>query len=68
MNWVTSPRCGVVPKFSDMEEIALNLIAEDMIIDSESYLFALQEKYKGRMPFFAPFAVRKNQKSKPRLM
>ena len=30
------PRRGVVPKFSDLEVIALNLTAENMSIDSES--------------------------------
>ena len=44
------PRPGVVPKFSDLEVIALNLTAESMSIDSESYLFALLEEYKGEMP------------------
>ena len=44
------PRPGVVPKFSDLEVIALNLTAENMSIDSESYLFALLEEYKGKMP------------------
>ena len=44
------PRPGVVPKFSDLEVIALNLTAENMSIDSESYLFALLEDYKNEMP------------------
>lgn len=44
------PRPDVVPKFSDLEVIALNLTAESMSIDSESYLFALLEEYKGEMP------------------
>ncbi|MEG2491295.1 MAG: IS982 family transposase, partial [Alistipes sp.] len=34
------PRCGVVPKFSDLEVIALSLTAETLSIDSENYLFA----------------------------
>ena len=33
------PRCGVVPKFSDLEVIALSLIQETMGYDSECYLF-----------------------------
>ena len=33
------PRPGVVPKFSDLEVIALNITAENMSIDSENYLF-----------------------------
>ncbi|MEG2687450.1 MAG: IS982 family transposase, partial [Christensenellaceae bacterium] len=34
------PRCGVVPKFSDLDVIALSLTAEPLSIDSENYLFA----------------------------
>jgi hypothetical protein len=44
------PRPGVVPKFSDLEVIALNLTAENMSIDSENYLFALLEDYRNEMP------------------
>lgn len=33
------PRCGVVPKFSDLEVIALGITAEAFHIDSENYLF-----------------------------
>ena len=44
------PRPGVVPKFSDLEVIALNLTAENMSIDSENYLFALLEDYHNEMP------------------
>lgn len=44
------PRPGVVPKFSDLEVIALNLTAESMSIDSENYLFALLEDYRNEMP------------------
>ena len=33
------PRCGVVPKFSDLEVIALSITAEAFHIDSENYLF-----------------------------
>jgi len=40
----------VVPKFSDLEVIALNLTPENMSIDSESYLFALMEDFKNGMP------------------
>ena len=32
------PRLDLVPKFSDLEMIALNLKAEKMSIDSENYL------------------------------
>ena len=44
------PRRGLVPKSSDLEVITLNLTAENMSIDSESYLFALLEHYKNDMP------------------
>lgn len=44
------PRPGVVPKFCDLEVIALNLTAESMSIDSENYLFALLEDYRNEMP------------------
>ena len=35
------PRPGVVPRFSDLEVIALSLTAESVGIDSENYLFLL---------------------------
>lgn len=44
------PRPGVVPKFSDLEVIALSLTAESLEIDSESYLFAKLEEYQVQMP------------------
>ncbi len=41
------PRCGVVPRFSDLEVIALSLTAESLSIDSEHLLFAkLESDYK----------------------
>ena len=39
------PRRGVVPRFSDIEVIALSLTAEKYSIDSESQLFSLLEEY-----------------------
>ena len=33
------PRCGVVPKFSDLEVIALGITAESFGFDSENLLF-----------------------------
>ena len=33
------PRCGVVPKFSDLELVALTFAAETKSIDSENWLF-----------------------------
>ena len=39
------PRPGVVPRFSDLEVIALSLTAEKYSIDSESLLFSLLEEY-----------------------
>jgi hypothetical protein len=45
------PRRGVVPKFSDLEVVALSLTAEALSIDSESLLFSkLQTEYKADFP------------------
>ncbi|MEG0788700.1 MAG: IS982 family transposase, partial [Alistipes sp.] len=44
------PRCGVVPKFSDLEVIALSLTAETLSIDSENYLFAKLAVCKSEFP------------------
>jgi len=44
------PRCGVVPKFSDLEVIALSLTQETMGYDSECYLFGQLEDYRSKLP------------------
>lgn len=44
------PRRGPVPRFSDLEVVALGLTAEAMGIDSESLLFSKIEEYRGLMP------------------
>lgn len=44
------PRRGVVPKFSDLEVIALSLTAESLSIDSENYLFAGLDQHRDLMP------------------
>lgn len=44
------PRRGVVPRFSDLEVIALSLTAEKFSIDSESLLFSYLKDYKDEMP------------------
>ena len=44
------PRRGVVPRFSDLEVIALSLTAEQCGIDSESLLFSCLEEYKADFP------------------
>jgi len=45
------PRCGVVPRFSDLEVVALSLTAEALSIDSENMLYAKQESdYKKDFP------------------
>jgi hypothetical protein len=45
------PRPGVVPRFSDLEVIALSLTAESLSIDSENLLFSkLESDYKGDFP------------------
>ena len=43
-------RCGVVPRFSDLEVIALSLTAEKYGIDSESLFFSYLEEYKPEIP------------------
>lgn len=44
------PRRGVVPKFSDLEVIALSMTAENFSIDSENLLFHILHKYKSSIP------------------
>ena len=44
------PRCGVVPRFSDLEVIALSLTEETMGYDSECYLFSRLEDYRSKLP------------------
>lgn len=44
------PRPGAVPKFSDLEAIALNLMAESMSTDSKKYLFAMLEDCCNEVP------------------
>ena len=44
------PRRGVIPRFSDLEVIALCLTTEKFSVDSESYLFSLLEEYNADIP------------------
>ena len=44
------PRPGGVPKFSDLEVVALGLAVEALGIDSESLLFSRLEEYRREMP------------------
>ena len=44
------PRRGVVPKFSDLEIVALNMTSEVTGIDSESLLFAKLQEYRIDIP------------------
>ena len=44
------PRCGVVPRFSDLEVVALSLTEETMGYDCESYLFGQLMDYREQMP------------------
>ena len=44
------PRRGVVPKFSDLEVIALNMTSEAVGIDSEALLFAKLQEYRIEIP------------------
>ena len=43
-------RPGVVPRFSDLEVIALSLTAESIGIDSENYLFTKLSEYSSELP------------------
>ena len=44
------PRRGVVPKFSDLEFVALNMTSEAIGIDSKSLLFAKLQEYRSEIP------------------
>lgn len=44
------PKRGAVPRFSDLEVIALNMTSEAMGIDSESLLFAKLQEYRKEIP------------------
>lgn len=44
------PKRGAVPRFSDLEVIALNMTSEAMGIDSESLLFAKLHEYRKEIP------------------
>ena len=45
------PRCGIVPKFTDLEVMALSITAESLGFDSENYLFhRLQNECKDDLP------------------
>ena len=50
-NYGNIPRRGVVPKFSDIEVVALSITAEALSIDSENYLFQrLNRESPGAIP------------------
>ena len=51
-------RCGVVPKFSDIEVIALSITAEAFGIDSENYLF---NRLKNEFPNAIPNLITRRQ-------
>ena len=45
------PRCGPIPKFSDLEVVALSLAAESESINSEKWLFEYRlQEYKDKLP------------------
>lgn len=44
------PRLGVIPRFSDLEAVALSLTAESIGIDRENYLFAKLSEYRSEFP------------------
>ena len=54
-------RCGVVPRFSDLEVIALSLTAEKYGIDSESLFFSYLEEYKPEIPNLIQFKSQNKQ-------
>lgn len=46
-----NPRRGPIPKFSDLEVVALSLAAESESIDSEKWLFEYRlQEYKDKFP------------------
>lgn len=45
------PRRGVVPRFSDLEIVALSMASESIGIDSEFLLFAKLQEYKAEIPY-----------------
>jgi hypothetical protein len=44
------PKAGRKPKFSDAEVLALSILMEILMIDSENYLFVLLNKFKQQIP------------------
>jgi len=49
--WGNVPRRGPIPKFSDLEVVALSLTAEAESIDSEKWLFDYNlQEYKSNIP------------------
>ena len=44
------PKVGRKPRFSDAEVLALSLLMEILMIDSENYLFSLLNKFKQQIP------------------
>ena len=48
------PKRGVVPRFSDLKIVALNMTSEAVGIDSESLLFAKLQEYKIELPILSP--------------
>lgn len=47
-------RCGVVPRFSDLEVVALSMASESIGIDSKSLLFAKLQAHKSEVPHLIP--------------
>ena len=44
------PRCGVVPRFSDLEVVVLDMASESIVIDCESLLFVKLRECKAEIP------------------
>lgn len=52
-------RAGSVPRFSDLEIIALNVTSETLGIDSESYFFSLLQDYRKELPLDITQAIQR---------
>lgn len=61
------PRRGVVPRFSDLEVIALSITAECLSIDSENYLFDKEIGYVEQL-FKERSIITNNENIKKRLI
>ena len=62
------PRRGPVPRFSDLEVVALSLTAETWSIDSEKWLFDYKlQEYKDSIPYLMPRRQFNDSKTRKRI-